>query len=76
VGVLANAVAAQAMSPSEARPHVVRPFGQRRGPVELFENYCQAFDYWRHMHHYDDPYVIVTQGRMISPETPVIDPNE
>lgn len=65
------------MTPSENRPHRVTRKGSALGPI--FDTYQDAFAYWRT--HHDtlrDPWVIVTvaTGRVIAPETPIVDVNE
>lgn len=64
------------MTPSENRPHRVTRKGSQLGPI--FDDYPTAFAYWGTRHSYRDPFVIVTvaTGRVIAPETPIVDVNE
>lgn len=65
------------MTPSENRPHRVCRKGLTvHGPV--FPTFQAAWKHWRTVHTWQAPFVIVTveTGRVITPETPIVDVNE
>lgn len=64
------------MTPSENRPHLVKPKDRILGEVLLFPTYRDAWDHWCTVHRWDNPYSIVTLGRECSPAAPVVDVNE
>lgn len=60
---------------SESTSHIVYPT-DKRGNARVFDSYVEAFDWWKHIHHYKAPYLIAVLGRVIDPAGALVDPNE
>jgi hypothetical protein len=63
-------------SESETKPHIVYPKDRAVNLVDWFPNYAAAFNYWRQVHTYQQPYLIAQIGRVIDPSSEIVDVSE